>query len=230
MPIKRTCPKCKSMGYLSKNGKDVKNQQRYKCSICKSTFILDNSPTKNLHISDYKFKKFIGYMIDDVTIEVISRNLKIDHKTALYYKYLVFDSLRNYQDEVRINGTIVLDETYVRINTKEYKRYKPDGTGIRGISFNHLAVITMIDLYGTCIAKVASRGSPKPRKLIKMCTHNIGEVDKFIHDGAPCQKQFMKQFKVPMYDGKRDESEEYSLTIIDSLHSNLKRYLFKCWI
>lgn len=54
-------------------------------------------------------------MVDDVTIEVIARTLSIDHKTVLYYRYLVFEALRNYQDEVVLNGTIVMDETYVRI-------------------------------------------------------------------------------------------------------------------
>lgn len=36
-------------------------------------------------------------MVDDVTLEVIARNLNIDIKTALYYRYLVFESLRDYK-------------------------------------------------------------------------------------------------------------------------------------
>ena len=166
-------------------------------------------------------------MVDDVTIEVIARNLSIDHKTALYYRYLVFESLRDYQDDFVLDGTIVMDETYIRINDKRYKRYRPDGKGIRGISFNHLGVITMINLSGLCIAKVASRATPKPNKFIELCTHNIGEVKKFIHDGAPCQKQFMKQFNVRNFDARREGDGEYSTKIVDSLHSNIKRYLSK---
>ena len=227
MPKIKACPKCGTIGSHSKNGKDAKKQQRYKCSSCKRTFLLDNSTTSKLKNSDYTFKKFIGYMVDDVTIKVIARNLSIDHKTALYYRYLVFESLRDYQDEVILNGTIVMDETYVRINDKKYKRYRLDGKGIRGISFNHLGVITMITLSGVCIAKVASRATPKPKKFIGLCTHNIGNVKKFIHDGASCQKQFIKQFKVPNYDARREGDGEYSTKIVDSLHSNIKRYLSK---
>ena len=165
--------------------------------------------------------------MDDVTIEVIARNLSIDHKTALYYRYLVFEALRNYQEEVVLNGTIVMDETYVRINEKKYKLYHPNGKGIRGISYNHLGVITMISISGVCIAKVASRATPKPHKFIELCTSNIGNVKQFIHDGATCQKQFMKQFKVPYLDAKREGDGEYSTKIVDSLHSNIKRYLSK---
>lgn len=227
MPKTKACPKCGTIGSLTKNGRDAKKQQRYKCSSCKKTFLLDNSTTSKLKKSDYTFKKFIGYMVDDVTIEVIARNLSIDHKTALYYRYLVFETLRNYQDEVVLNGTIVMDETYVSINDKRYKLYRPDGKGIRGISYNHLGVITMIDISGRCIAKVASRATPKPKKFIKLCTHNIGNIQKFIHDGATCQRQFMKQFKVPNYDAHREGDGEYSTKIVDSLHSNIKRYLSK---
>lgn len=180
----KACPKCGTIGSLTKNGRDAKKQQRYKCISCKKTFLLDNSTTSKLKKSDYTFKKFIGYMVDDVTIEVIARNLVIDHKTALYYRYLVFEALRNYQDEVILNGTIVIDETYVRINEKRYKLYRPDGKGIRGISYNHLGVITMIDISGRCIAKVASRATPKPIKFIELCTQNIGNIQKIIHDGA----------------------------------------------
>lgn len=69
---------------------------------------------------------------------------------------------------------------------KRYKLYRLDGKGIRGISYNHLGVITMIDISGRCIAKVASRATPKPKKFIELCTHNIGNIQKIIHDGATC--------------------------------------------
>lgn len=227
MPKIKSCPKCGTVGSLSKNGRDAKKHQRYKCSSCERTFLLDNSTTSKLKNSKYTFKKFIGYIVDDVTIEVIARNLSIDHKTALYYRYLVFEALRNYQEEIVLNGTIVMDETYVRINEKKYKLYRPDGKGIRGISYNHLGVITMISVSGICIARVASRATPKPQKFIELCTSNIGNVKQFIHDGASCQKQFMKQFKVPSFDAKREGDGEYSTKIVDSLHSNIKRYLSK---
>lgn len=88
--------------------------------------------TSQLQHSEYRFKKFIGYMIDDVTLEVIARNLEINIKTALYYRYLIFESLRDYQDEVILHGTVLLDETFVRINTKKYKLKRTDGKGIEG--------------------------------------------------------------------------------------------------
>jgi hypothetical protein len=166
-------------------------------------------------------------MIDDVTLEVIARNLNIDIKTALYYRYLIFESLRDYQDEVFLHGTILIDETFIRISDKKYKLYRTDGKGIRGISFNHLCVITLINLSGRCIAKVASRGMESPQKFIDLCTENVGNIKQFIHDGSTTQKQFMRQFKVPNYDARREGDGKYDTILIDSLHSNIKRYLFK---
>jgi hypothetical protein len=227
MPKYKVCPKCGTINSLTKNGKDKKYNQRYKCKSCLKTFILDESTTSHLNNSDYLFKKFIGYMIDDVTLEVISRNLNIDIKTALYYKYLVFESLRDYQDEVFLDGTILIDETFVRINDKKYKLYRSDGKGIRGISFNHLCVITLISLDGKCIAKVASRGMAQPQKFIDLCMNNIRNVKQFIHDGSTTQKQLMRKYNVPNYDARRESDGEYDTLLVDSLHSNIKRYLFK---
>lgn len=227
MPKLRTCQKCGTIDSLVKNGKSSNNKQRYKCKSCKVTFISDDSTTSQLQNSEYIFKKFIGFMIDDVTLEVISRNLDINFKTALYYRYLIFESLSNYQDEIILNGTVLVDETFVRISDKRYKLYRSDGKGIRGISFNHLCVITLINLKGYCIAKVASRGMAKPQLFIDLCTRNIGDIKLLIHDGSGTQKQFLKQFDIPAYDARREGDGKYSTNLVDSLHSNIKRYLFK---
>jgi len=72
------CIKCGTYQTLVKNGKAKAGTQRYKCRYCGKTFILNESTTKHLQVSDYCLKKFIGYMIDDVILEVISRNLSIN--------------------------------------------------------------------------------------------------------------------------------------------------------
>jgi DNA-directed RNA polymerase subunit RPC12/RpoP len=227
MSKEKLCQKCGSKNSLIKNGKDTNQNQRYKCKSCKKTFILDESTTSQLQNSEYTFKKFIGYMIDDVTLEVIARNLDINIKTALYYRFLVFESLRNYQDEIILEGTVLIDETFVRINTKKYKLKRADGKGIRGISFNHLCVITMINLRGLCIAKVASRGMAKPQLYIDLCAANMGDLDLLIHDGSSTQKQFLRHFKCPNIDARRESDGQYTTILVDSLHSNIKRFLFK---
>jgi transposase-like protein len=227
MPKQKVCPLCGTFNSIIKHGSTKNNIQRYKCKSCLRTFILDDSTTSKLQNSDYIFKKFIGFMIDDVTLDVIARNLNISFKTALYYRYLVFESLRNYQEEVILKGTVLIDETFVRINDKRYKFYRADGKGIRGISFNHLCVVTVINLYGKCIAKVASRGMVKPDVYIELCINHMENIKLIIHDGGPTQKRLMKRFDCPNVDARRDQSGEYNTKLIDSLHSNIKRYLYK---
>jgi len=211
------CPFCGTYNSIIKSGRTGKNVQRYKCNSCRKTFINDNSTTSHLQNSDRLFKKFIGLMVDDVSLAVIARNVDIDVKTALYYRCLVFKSIEDYQNEVILDGTILIDETFIPVTEKK----------LRGLSFNQLCIITMIDLKGYCIAKVGSRATAKPQVFIDLCAMNIGEVNQFVHDGGPNQKQFMKYFEVTMIDGKRSESEEYSTMLIDSMYSSLKRYLFK---
>lgn len=113
-------------------------------------------------------------MIVGVSLEVLAKNLSIDIKTALYYGYLVCETLRDYQDEVFLDGTILVDETFVRIIDRKYRLYIVDRKGIRGISFNHLCVITLINLEGITIAKLSSRGNPSPQKFIDLCKNNVG--------------------------------------------------------
>ncbi len=101
MPKYKPCPLCGTVNSTIKYGHTRNMTQRYKCKSCKGgTYLQDESTTSYLNNSDYIFKRFIGFMIDDVTLEVIARNLNIDIKTALYYRYLIFESLRDYQDEV----------------------------------------------------------------------------------------------------------------------------------
>lgn len=221
------CPKCGSVDSLVKNGKTNKGVQRYKCLNCQKTFILDQSSTKHLQISDYHFKKFIGYMVDDVTLEVISRNLNINIKTAHYYRYIVFKSLETYQSEVNIGGTILIDETFISIREKKFKILKPDGKDFRGLSFNQLCIITLINLDGISLAKVSSRAMALPKHYMALFNENILYPRRFLHDGNTKQFQFMNQFNCEKINARKDQSGLYSTDLVDSYHSNLKRYLFK---
>jgi hypothetical protein len=166
-------------------------------------------------------------MIDDVALDVIARNLKINIKTAHYYRYVVFHSLRDYQNDIKLHGSILIDETFMRIQENKYKIMRMDGKGIRGLSFNQLCIITLISLQGVCAAKISSRAMPLPDDYKRLFSSNIGKVTQFIHDGNPKQVQFMKQFTCDRIDAKRDYSDEYSTKLVDSLHSHIKRYLFK---
>ena len=227
MPKKIHCPEYGTCDSSIKHGTLKNGTQRYRCKECGKTFILNTSPTKYLRNSDYTIKRFIGYMIDDVALDVIARNLKINIKTAHYYRYLVFHSLKDYQNEIKLSGSIVIDETFMRIQEEKYKLRRMDGKGIRGLSFNQLCIITLINLQGLCTAKISSRAMASPDDYKRLLNHNIGKVKRFLHDGNPKQVQFMNQFGCEKIDARRDESGEYSTDIIDSLHSNIKRYLFK---
>lgn len=169
----------------------------------------------------------MGYMIDDVTLDVAARNLSIDHKTALYYRYIMFHALSNYQDEIILHGSIMIDETFISIREKKYKIQRPDGKDIRGLSFNQLCVITVMNLRGLCTAKVSSRGMAQPDDFIHLFNENLGNIKRFLHDGNPKQIRFMKQYDVERINARKSEEAEISTLIVDSLHSSLKRYLFK---
>jgi len=166
-------------------------------------------------------------MIDDTTIEVIARNLNVNTKTINYWKFIVFKALENYQETVKLQGTILIDETFIPIRDKKYRIAKHDNKETRGISYNQLCIITMIDLQGISVAKVVSRAMALPHHYIDLFKKNIGNIDKFIHDGNMRGFQFMRSFNVEYIDGKRDKTGEYSNDLVDHYHSILKRHIFK---
>lgn len=227
MPNKMLCPKCGTRGIMVKNGKTQNGSQRYRCNSCHKTSIINASPTKHLHHSDYLFRKFIGYMIDDVALDVIARNLNINIKTAHYYRFLVFHSLQDYQNQIILSGSILIDETFISIREKRYKIVKSDGKDFRGISFNQLCIVTLISLQGLCVARVSSRAMPSPDDDKDLFNINIGDVYRFLHDGNTKQDQFTGQFECDAINVRKSDDETLSTKLIDSLHSNLKRYLFK---
>jgi len=221
------CPFCGAFDSSVKHGKDTKNRQRYLCKSCNKTYINGLSSLKHLKTSDYIFKKFLGLVIDDTTNEVIARNLSVNTKTVNYWKFIVFKALEDYQESIKLNGTIIIDETFIPIRDKKYKVIKYDNKGIRGLSYNQLCIITMIDLHGISVAKVSSMAMALPEHYITLFTDNIGSIVRFIHDGNRKGFQFMKSFNVEYLDGKRDKSGRYSIDFVDHYHSNLKRHIFK---
>jgi ribosomal protein S27AE len=227
MPRNKRCPKCGTMGVMVKNGKTQNGTQRYRCDACHKTSIINASPTKHLQNSDYLLRKFIGYMIDDVALDVIARNLKINIKTAHYYRFLVFHSLQDYQDQIVLSGSILIDETFISIREKRYKILKSDGKDFRGLSFNQLCIITLINLQGLCVVRVSSRAMPAADDYKNLFNNNIDDVYRFLHDGNTKLNQFTGQFECDAINVRRSEDETLSSQLIDSLHSNLKRYLFK---
>jgi len=225
MPKKIYCPFCGST--TIKHGKTKQGIQRYKCKQCHKTCLSKYNSLAYLKHGSSIIKQFIGYMIDDVSLEVSARNIGIDVKTAHYYRHIVFNALKDYQDSIKLSGTILIDETFVRIREKQYKILRPDGKDIRGLSFNQLCIITMIDLNGYCVAKVSSRAMAQPDDFKRLFNGNMGKLLRIIHDGNPKQVQFMKQYDCQIINARKDDSLEYTTDLVDSLHSNMKRYFFK---
>jgi hypothetical protein len=116
---------------------------------------------------------------------------------------------------------------FISIGEKQYKIYRDDGKDIRGLSFNQLCVIELINLQGISLAKVSSRAMALPEHYKLLFSDNIVNPNLFIHDENTKQYQFMNQFKCEEVNARKDQTEMYSTDMIDSYHSNLKRYLFK---
>ena len=65
-------------------------------------------------------------MIDDTTMEVISRNLKTDIKSIHYTVLSCLKFIEDIQDSIKLNGSVIIDETFIPIRELKYRIKKHD--------------------------------------------------------------------------------------------------------
>jgi hypothetical protein len=71
------------------------------------------------------------------------------------------------------------------------------------------------------------RAMSLPNDYKRLFNVNNGDVYRFLHDGNTKQYQFMDQFECERINVRKSEDEALPTKLVDSLHSALKRYLFK---
>ncbi len=99
--------------------------------------------------------------------------------TAKYWLIKVFEILKGIQDDIVLDGTVYLDETY--ISKAKQNKIKKDGKELRGISRNKIGVgVACNDKASIYIVT----GTSKPSRTSTMRTYgkHIAEGSTIVHD------------------------------------------------
>lgn len=257
LQTKVQCTACKSSdcvlcGSYPAQGEKV---QRYKCKSCGKVF----SPTSRTLISGSSFSfqswiKFIDCLYNGYTLKQIAATCNISEKTAHENRTKLFYALKLLNDRVRLQGNVVIDETYLPVSFKGNHANQDDfvmpraankrggENHKRGITDNLACIVCAIDDTGNSVAKVAGTGIATAAKLkFVLQGHLSDEISCLYSDKSPVIKAFaescgyeIKQEKLLRKNARRTAGVAPSretfvinryLQIVNSYHSRLKRFL-----
>lgn len=251
------CPSCKSSDYILSGTYQAQGEkvQRYKCKSCNKVFTLNKQSL--VSGSSFSFRdwiKFIDCLYNGYTLEQIARSCEISVKTAHDNRTRLFYALKLLNDKVRLQGNVVIDETYVPVSFKgnhtkqddffmPRESYKRGGENHeKGITDNHVCIVCAVDDNGNSIAQVAGTGNTSAAKLKYVLQEHFGnEIFCLYSDKSNVIRRFaeecnyeIKQEKLLRKGTKKAENVEFNrdtyiinryLQMINSYHSRLKKFL-----
>lgn len=251
------CPSCKSSDYILSGVYQAQGEkvQRYKCKSCHKVF----TPNKQSLVSGSSFSfwdwiKFMDCLYNGYTLEQISKSCGISVRTAHDNRTRLFYALKLLNDKVKLQGNVVIDETFIPVSFKGNHSkcedfimprapYKRGGENHeKGITDNHVCIVCALDDNGNSVAKVAGTGNTSAVKLKYVLQEHFGsEIFCLYSDKSNAIKRFaeicnyeIKQEKLFRKGTKKAADVEFNrdtfiinryLQIINSYHSRLKKFL-----
>lgn len=178
LPIEN-CRLCNSSEF-TKNGHRKDGIQIYFCKICHHQFNpLTNTifDPKKIPISEWI--EYLLHLFEFHSLHSTAYDNRNSETTAKYWLIKVFEVLKGIQDDIVLDGTVYLDETY--FSKAKQNKIKKDGKELRGISRNKIGVgVACNDKASIYIVT----GTSKTSRTSTMRTYgkHIAEGSTIVHD------------------------------------------------
>lgn len=228
-----TCPQCDSKNIV-KNGKDRNGTVRLRCKDCNKNFsITSQSLFYSTKVNIRAWLMFLEGIISESSIKAACTNAKISLVTGVNWLKKIFAVLRNYQDKIKLNGHIYIDETYIEVDRSkiEYKdeigKSKKVLKKPRGISRNKIGILLAID-ENKCFGEIINRGRPLRINNYQICKKHIIPTSTLIGDEDNSLAYAAKKLNLSRIQYKANTQEAYdNLEPIDELCGSFKFFLDK---
>jgi transposase-like protein len=184
------CPFCNSEMF-KKNGYTDSGVQRYKYS-CNKTFL----PTTGTIFDEHKLSisEWVEYCLNlfrHVSISADSWNNKNTFNTSRYWLQKLFLTLEGVQNNIVLNGTVWLDETFYRVRSEDVE-HNEDGSRLRGISKNQIRIGVATDKHQT-VFLLEGTGKPSQKTTHETFRSHIKPNSTLIHDKETAHKKTRKR-------------------------------------
>ena len=253
-----TCTFCGSLentayGYQMHAGEKV---QRYQCKCCGKVFtVINRSIIYGCRFSFTDWQRFLNCLANGISEEETARLCGISKTTVHEYRLRVFYALCLLDQEVQLQGNVVIDETYVAKSYKGNRSLQADfvlgrkprerGSEIHtpGLSDEQVCIETALDEYGNSVARIAGLGAPSAGRITYAMADAITKenVSLIFSDKEIALFKYAKTIEVPIrqaklpdektkkipkgYYSKENQEAIRQLQRINSYHSRLKKFL-----
>lgn len=230
---KLECPSCHSINVL-KNGKDKNGTQRYKCKDCGKNFnILENTLFFSSKINIKAWYAFLECILNGTSVKAACMTAKISAVTGSSWMKKIFKALNSYQDNILLDKTIFIDETFVHEDASkiEYKeeigKIRKVKQKYRGISRNKICILIATD-QKLSFAHATNHGRPQRLVNYEVCKKHITPGSLLISDIDNSLVYTANQLNLKRITYKSNTEEAYeNLEPIDNLCGQLKHFLNK---
>lgn len=222
---KPICPKCKSDKYI-KFGLNKKGEQRYQCKECKAIYNLMSSSIFNSIKKDLPtFYNFIVLLTYNVPLDMSEEILNISRPTALLWRHKIFETVKDYQNKIKLKGRVWIDEIFIDVPAK----LLINGP-IVGLSKNKICIAIGIDGYKDIVAKIVGHGKASKEEILNAFKDVIEEGATLVHDADKSHDKLIKtlNLKEEYYKSYiKDKEYEQNMNLINSLSSWIKRFIYR---
>lgn len=225
---KPMCPRCESILY-HKDGYTNAGYIRYRCLTCNCSYtLLSDSIFNSAKIPFHKLMSYIELMSFNVPLDLMCEVLDIASNTAELWRKKIFSTVDNYQEHLKLHGTIWIDETYIQDYTvleSNFDGYKP-----RGLSRTQICIVVAIDSYKNMVAIICGHGKPSSKRIYEALKDHIKECSTVIHDGDNSHNYLIEKLNLNSIVYKanaKDENYLKNMALINNMCSWLKRYIWR---
>ena len=221
------CPYCGSACFTQK-GFDVIGIHRYRCE-CGKYF----KPTTGTIFDSRKIpiSEWIEYCLNIfryVSLNADSWNNRNAISTSKYWLEKLFLTLENTQNNVVLEGTVWLDETYYSLMMRDRERDE-DGNLLRGLSRNQICIGVATDKKHT-VCVMEGYGKPSQKRSYEAFKCHIKPGSTLIHDKENTHRKLVEKLSLKSQcyaskDMKGLADSENPLDPVNRIHCLLKMFL-----
>lgn len=227
------CPKCGRKDFL-KNGLDKNGTQRYLCPRCHKSFnVASSSLLFSSKVNIRSWFVFLESLLSGSSMRNACIMAKISYVTGTQWLNKVFLVLKDYQNDIVLDKSIYIDETYIHEDQSkiflfdEIGKIKKVKKEPRGISRNKICILVATDCKKS-FAEIVCHGRPQKLKNYEICKRHIVEGATIIGDEDTSLTFTANKMNLTrrMYKAYTYEAFE-ALEPIDQLCSRLKFFIDK---
>ena len=233
-----TKPYCEQCGstHIVKNGKTPCKRQKYRCVDCGKNYSdTTNSITASTKKPYHVWEAFIECMMNGLSLRKTAALIDVSTTTAFHWRHKVMEAMTKYDKKRNLQGKIQIDETYFLLNMKGSKtlprkaKKRKVSSHKRGVSNEHICVLTAIDSYDQLLIEVIDQGNPQASTILNALEGHIHTNQTLITDSKSAYQQVARYFESKLHQIPSGFHSDgvYNLGEVNEIHSSMKNWFVK---